>query len=282
MITPVKYAVETNQVKVTRGQTSILRGVSCAIRPGTCAVILGPNGSGKTTLTRTLTGQMFVTSGTVTVLGETIGRTDIRKLRQRIGIVNPTAGYAGMSTVDDELSAHDAVLTGYFGTIGLYDNVTNEQHEHADHVLEQVGLVHRRDLRFSLLSSGEQRRCLIARALVHRPELLILDEPTGGMDVAGREHVLATIDQIMQRPDPPTVLFITHHVEELPPRTDHVMLMRDGMITAAGRPDTIITPEHLTQLYGCKVYVRQQHGRFWLEVLPEAWLDLVQGEDTKR
>jgi iron complex transport system ATP-binding protein len=282
MITPVNYAVETNDVTITRGQTPILRGVSCAIRPGTCAAILGPNGSGKTTFTRTLTGQMFVTSGAVTVLGETIGRTDIRKLRQRIGIVNPTAGYAGMSTVDDELSARDAVLTGYFGTIGLYDQVTVEQHDHADHVLAQVGLSHRRDLRFSLLSSGEQRRCLIARALVHRPELLILDEPTGGMDVAGREHVLATIDQIMQQPDPPTVLFITHHVEELPPRTDHVMLMRDGMITAAGRPDQIITPEHLTQLYGCKVYVRQHHGRFWLEVLPEAWLDLIQGEDTKR
>lgn len=275
MIPIIMYAVETNDLTVTRGQTQILRGVSCAIQAGRCTAILGPNGSGKTTLTRAITAQMFITGGTVNVLGETIGRTDIRALRRRIGVVNPTAGYAGSSTVDDELTAHEAVLTGYFGTIGLYDAVNDNQHQHADHVLEQVGLGHRRDLRFSLLSTGEQRRCLIARALVHRPQLLILDEPTAGMDVAGREHVLATVEQILEQPDPPTVLAITHHVEELSPRTHHVILMKDGQILAQGPPAQIITPENLTALYGCKVFVRRQHGRYWLEVLPEAWLDLV-------
>jgi iron complex transport system ATP-binding protein len=275
MILNMMPAVESHNLTVTRGTTPILRGVSCTIEAGKCTAILGPNGSGKTTFTRTITAQMFVTSGTVTVLGETIGRTDVRALRRRVGVVNPTAGYAGSSTVDDELSAHEAVLTGYFGSIGLYDKVTKEQREHAHHVLQQVGLGHRCDLRFSLLSTGEQRRCLIARALVHKPELLILDEPTAGMDVAGCEHVLATVEQILKQADPPTVLMITHHVEELSPLTSHVILMKDGLIMREGPPDQVITPESLTELYGCKVFVRKQHGRYWLEVLPEAWLELI-------
>jgi iron complex transport system ATP-binding protein len=272
-------AVETHDVWVVRGKTEILRGVSCTVPAGTCTAILGPNGSGKTTFTRTLTGQAFLTSGSVRVLGQTLGQTDIRELRRRIGIVNPTAATAEAhvpgATVDAELSAHEAVLTGFFGSIGLYERATDHQQQRADAVLHQVGLSHRRDLRFSLLSTGEQRRCLIARALVGHPQLLILDEPTAGMDIAGREQVLATIEQILAGPTPPAVLMITHHVEELSPRTSQVLLLRDGRVIASGRPKQIITPESLTETFGCKVFVKRLHGRYWLEVLPEAWLDLV-------
>ena len=142
-------------------------------------------------------------------------------------------------------------------------------------MLQSVGLGHRIDHRLNLLSTGEKRRCLIARAMAVKPDLLILDEPTAGMDVAGREQVIAVIQQILLKPDAPTVLFITHHVEELPPTTSQVILLRDGQITADGKPDDVITPESLTEVYGCKVFVRKIHGRFWLEVLPEAWLDLI-------
>ncbi|MEM6505670.1 MAG: cobalamin/Fe3+-siderophore ABC transporter ATP-binding protein, partial [Planctomycetota bacterium] len=120
-----------------------------------------------------------------------------------------------------------------------------------------------------------QRRALIARALVHRPELLILDEPTAGLDLRGREQVLATIEQLLSQPDAPALLMITHHVEELSPRTSQVLLMKEGRFVAAGQPDQVINPETLSSVYGCKVYVKKSNGRFWVEVLPEAWLDLV-------
>jgi len=274
-----RIAVIAHDVHVRRGNTHILRGVSCRIDRGRCTAILGPNGCGKTTFTRTLTGQAFITSGRVTVLGQTIGHTDIRTLRRRVAVVHPTAETAdapvGGAVVDSDLSAREAVMTGFFGTIGLYETPTAEQIQRADTLLKQVGLLNRHELRFTLLSTGEQRRCLIARALAHLPELLILDEPTAGLDLAGREQVLATVERILAGPHPPTVIQITHHVEELSPRTHRVLLMHDGRITNAGPPDQVITPESLSRTFGCKVFVKKIHGRYWPEVLPEAWLDLV-------
>lgn len=280
------HAIRLHDLHLTRGSTTILRGVSATIPAGSYTAILGPNGCGKTTLTRAITGSMFFTQGEVQVLGETIGDTDIRALRRRISVVNPTASTAEShvagSVVDAELSAIDATLTGFFGTIGLYDRPTTEQRDRAEHMLREVGLAHRIEHRFSLLSTGEQRRCLIARALVHRPELLILDEPTAGLDISGREHVLATIEAILaaQEKAPAsetrmTVLMITHHVEELSPRGAQVMLMKAGQFTHVGKPTDVITPETLSETFGCKVFVRRSNGRWWLEVLPEAWVDLV-------
>ncbi|MCE9590127.1 MAG: ATP-binding cassette domain-containing protein [Planctomycetes bacterium] len=278
-------AVEIEHLTVVRGQTTILSDVSCIIPYGECTVLLGPNGCGKTTLTRVITGQSFITAGRALVLGEEIGETDVRALRRRIGVVNPTAGdsHAANSgaVVDAELTSVEVVLTGIFGTIGLYERPTAEQVALADHHLQQVGLGHRRDLRFALLSTGEQRRCMIARALTTSPELLILDEPTAGMDIAGREQVLATVERLLARPNPPAVLMITHHVEEMSPRTGTVMLMRGGRIIAKGKPQEIITPESLTATFGCKVFVKKLHGRYWLEVLPEAWLELLPKDGKK-
>ncbi len=274
-------AVVVHDLHVTRGQTTILQGIDCTLPAGQCIALLGPNGCGKTTLTKCLTGHMFITQGQVTVLGQTIGQTDVRALRRRIGVVNPVVDVSDLHTagavVDAELSALEAVVTGFFATVGLYDVPTHDQWARAEQVLKQVGLAHRLTHRYGLLSSGEQRRCQIARALVQQPELLILDEPTAGLDIAGREQVLATIEQIMTQPGvvPPTVLMITHHIEEISPRTALVLLMKQGRIIASGPPREVITPESLTQTFGCKVYVRRTHGRWWLEVLPEAWLELL-------
>ena len=272
-------AIDCDGLVVRRGKTTILDGISCQIKRGQAAAILGPNGCGKTTFTRCLTGTMFATAGRLTVLDQTIGHTNILALRKRIGLVNPTTdnGFAHVTgaVVDSALTTTQAVCTGYFASVGLYEVPTEEQIEHAKQLLQNVGLEHRLDHTLSKLSTGEQRRALIARALVHKPELLILDEPTAGLDLRAREQVLATIEQLLSQQDAPAVMMITHHVEELSPRTTQVLLMKQGRFVAAGEPDDVINPETLSDVYGCKVYVKKSNGRYWLEVLPEAWLDLV-------
>ncbi len=273
------YAIDCDNLVVRRGTTTILDGLSCKVKRGQAAAILGPNGCGKTTFARCLTGTMFATAGRLTVLGQTIGQTNILELRRRVGLVNPTTdhGFAHVTgaVVDASLTATNAVCTGYFASVGLYEKPSIEQVEHARQLLKAVGLQHRLDHKLGQLSTGEQRRALIARALVHKPELLILDEPTAGLDLRGREQVLATIEQLLAQPDAPALLMITHHVEELSPRTMQVLLMKHGRFVAAGEPNEVINPEALSAVYGCKVFVKKTHGRFWLEVLPEAWLDLV-------
>lgn len=278
--TEADTAIHAEEVSVRRGTTTIVNGVSCHVRRGEIVALLGPNGCGKTTFARTLTGHMFLTEGRLNVLGQTLGQTDIWRLRQRIGLVNPTVdpgpeAHVSGALVDASLCTLDVVCTGYFATVTLYEQPSSDQREHARHMLEQVGLGHRIEHRFETLSTGERRRAIIARSLVSTPELLILDEPTSGLDVAGREQVLATIEMLLSLEHRPAVLMITHHVEELSPKTTQVFLMRDGRFIASGSPQEVITPESLSRTFGCKVFVRRLHGRYWLEVLPEAWLDLI-------
>ncbi|MEM6458546.1 MAG: ATP-binding cassette domain-containing protein [Planctomycetota bacterium] len=280
--TSTQPAAELVGVTVRRGGTTILDGVDLALPAGRCTALLGANGCGKTTLSRALLGQVAVSAGEVRVLGETLGRTDVRRLRRRVGVVAPAVDPSGEmhvpgAVVDAELSATEAVCTGFFGTVGRYDRPGDGQIEAARATLDRVGLGHRRDAVFGRLSTGEQRRAVLARALVAGPELLILDEPTAGLDVLGRECMLATLDELLAGPRPPAVLLITHHVEELPAATHRVALMRDGHLHAVGPPDVVMTPEHLTATLGCPVYVQRRGSRYWLEVLPEARLSLLGG-----
>src|SRR5262249_42630785 len=207
-----------------------------------CAAILGPNGSGKSTLARILSGYIWPTAGDVIIDGHRFGETDLNELRHSVRLVQS----AGPYDVDPELTAREVVMTGMFGTIGLFDATTDEDSAHAEQLLVRVGLAAVKDSRYATLSSGERVRALIARALMHRPTLLLLDEPTAGLDILAREQVLATVQAMLTDPaDAPTVVMITHHVEELPPATSLVLLLDQGKIAGAGTPEQVLTTELL-------------------------------------
>lgn len=237
------------------------------------AAVLGPNGSGKTSLMRLIAGYEWPTRGEVAVAGLRFGHDDLRPLRRRAAVVDPSERFG----VDGRLSAVDAVLTGLTGSLYLYEQPAAAQRERAAAMLETVGLGHRLDQRYELLSTGERRRCLVARALIGGPEVLLLDEPTAGLDVAGREHLLATLDALHRRSAGLTTVLITHHVEEIAPATGSVLMLQSGRSIAEGGMDELLTPERLSKLFNCRVYVERKAGRYWLEVLPEAWLDLPRG-----
>jgi iron complex transport system ATP-binding protein len=183
---------------------------------------------------------------------------------------------AGPYDVDPSLTTLEVVLTGFFNSIGLYHTPTTPMQTEATRLLGQVGLHEHTAQLYETLSSGERVRALIARSLVQKPKLLILDEPTAGLDLLAREQILATIQSLFEQPhDPPTTILITHHIEELPPATSSVLLLKEGMAAAAGAPRDVLTPPILSNLYNCPVQVRESSGRFYLEVHPDAWRELL-------
>jgi len=267
-----ELAIDIRNVGVLRSNRWILKGITWQIPAHSCAAILGPNGSGKSTLARILAAYLWPTEGDVHVLGRHFGDCDMPGLRSQIKIVQP----AGPYDVDPSLTALEVILTGFFNSIALYRIPTEAMRGEATRLLNQVGLQAHSNQTYETLSSGERVRSLIARALVQKPRLLILDEPTAGLDLLAREQILATIQSLFEQPhDPPTTILITHHIEELPPATSAVLLLSEGKAAAAGAPDEVLRPQILSRLYNCPVQVRQSAGRFYLEVHPDAWRELL-------
>lgn len=260
--------IELKGVGVRRGDRWILRGIDWSIPTGSSAAILGPNGSGKSTLARILSGYIWPTEGEVIVAGHRFGETDLNQLRQSIRLVQA----AGPYDVDPELTALEVVLTGSFGTIGLFDQPTDADISRAEELLKRVGLSAIADHRYSTFSSGERVRALIARALFHRPKLLLLDEPTAGLDLLAREQVLATVQSLISDPaHAPTTIMITHHVEELGPLTSSVMLLDEGTIAAKGTPAAVLQSQILSSVYRCPLRIEVDSGRYYVRVESGAW-----------
>jgi iron complex transport system ATP-binding protein len=258
-------------VSVMRDRRWILRGVNWRVEAGTLAAVLGPNGSGKSTLARVAAGHWWPTRGACEILGGKFGESNLTELRKQIRLVQP----AGPYDVENSLTAREVVLTGFFGTLALYDKVSAGMLRAANRLLKWVGLTRVVDHVYSSLSSGERVRCLMARAMASRPRLLILDEPTAGLDLRAREEVLATVQLLLEMRSPPAVVLITHHVEELPPMTERVLLLHEGRVAAQGTPAQVLKKKILSKVYGVTVAVRGESGRYYLEVHPRAWSALL-------
>ena len=252
-------ALEFTDVVVRREGRNIIDHVTWEVSDDQRWVVLGPNGAGKTTLLQLADTLMHPTSGTVTVLGETLGRTDVFEVRPRIGF----ASSAMAKRVPRDETVLNTVLTAAYSVLGRW----NEDYEDIDErralrVLGDWRLDHLADRTFGTLSDGEQKRVQIARAVMTDPELLLLDEPTASLDLGSREELLALLSGYASSPTTPAMLMVTHHVEEIPIGFTHVMLLREGRVVAAGPIQETLTAEALTEAFGMPIALSSEGGRY--------------------
>ncbi|MCM3780542.1 MULTISPECIES: ABC transporter ATP-binding protein [Microbacterium] len=252
-------ALEFTDVVVRREGRNIIDHVTWQVADDQRWVILGPNGAGKTTLLQLADTLMHPTSGTVTVLGETLGRTDVFEVRPRIGF----ASSAMAKRVPRDETVLNTVLTAAYSVLGRW----NESYEDIDErralrVLGDWRLDHLADRTFGTLSDGEQKRVQIARAVMTDPELLLLDEPTASLDLGSREELLALLSGYASSPTTPAMLMVTHHVEEIPVGFTHVLLIRDGSVVAAGPIAETLTAEALGETFGMPITLSSEDGRY--------------------
>lgn len=251
--------LEFSDVVVRRGGRDIVDHIEWAVEDDQRWVVLGPNGAGKTTILQLASTALHPTSGTVTILDEQLGRTDIFELRPRIGF----ASSAMARRIPGDESVRNVVLTAAYSVTGrwreTYDGIDERR---ALAVLGQWGLTHLADRTFGTLSDGEQKRVQIARAAMTDPELLLLDEPTASLDLGAREELLRLLSNYAQQETTPAMVMVTHHVEEIPVGFTHVLLLRDGKIVAAGPLEETLTAENLTTTFGAPITLSAEQGRY--------------------
>jgi iron complex transport system ATP-binding protein len=250
--------LEIDHVDYVRSDRYLLRDISLTVRPGDHWVLIGPNGAGKTTLLRLLGALQHPTGGTVKVLGEQLGKVDMRALRTAIGHVDPR------HPLQYPLTVREVVLTGATNTIALQQRWTPSaaEEKQADELIALLGMGKFADARWPTLSSGERGRALIARALMPEPIMILLDEPATGLDLAAREQLLTGLDHLRdQHPQLASVL-VTHHLEEIPSSTTHAVLLRDGKVHAQGLAADVITSELVSSCFDHPVRIRYDDGRW--------------------
>jgi iron complex transport system ATP-binding protein len=222
-------------------------------------VVLGPNGAGKTTLLGLASGRLHPTTGVVHVLGERVGRTDLAELRTRIGL--STAALA--ERIPTQERVRDVVVTAAWSVVGRWRESYQPMDEaRAVALLDQLGVGSLADRPYGTLSEGERKRVQIARALMTDPELLLLDEPAAGLDLGGREDLVARLAELAADPDAPAMVLVTHHVEEIPPAFSHALLLRDGRVVAQGLLEHTLTSENLSTTFGVPLVVQRSGDRF--------------------
>lgn len=236
----------------------ILEDISFTVRAGEHWALLGPNGAGKSTILGFVGARTFPSSGTVDVLGERLGQVELAALRKRIGHVNPR------HPVLSDPVAKDLVLAGIAGSIELPPRFdpTEAQLARAEELLSRVGLADRLSAKWSTMSQGERGRALIARALIVEPELLLLDEPTTGLDIAAREQLLETVDELRRAHPRLGSVLVTHHLEELPESTTHALIIKGGKIIASGPVEESVTSETISDAFSYPIRVTHHEGRW--------------------
>ena len=246
-------------VSVVRGRETLLDNVDWQVKEGERWVILGPNGAGKTTLLQIAGARLHPTRGVAGILEEVMGSVDVFELRPRIGL----ASAALANQIPEQETVLNVVVTASYGVTGRWREAYEKQDERrAFRLLGQWGMSTFLNRRFATLSEGERKRVQIARALMADPELLLLDEPGAGLDLAGREDLVHRLSQLAADEDAPALVLVTHHLEEVPPGFTHAMLLREGGVVAQGPIDEVLTEGNLSSAFDMPLEVKNDGGRY--------------------
>lgn len=246
-------------VSVTLDGNTVLERIDWTVHHDDHWVVVGPNGSGKSTLVRLAGLQLHPSTGSVEVLGHELGRTDIRPLRSRVGLSSASLA----DQLRPRLTTEEIVRCGRTGALEpWWHSYSDDDTTRALMSLERVGLGGYGERTFGTLSSGERQRTLLARALVNDPEVVLLDEPTAGLDLGGREELVAALTGLATDPSGPATALVSHHVEDIPTTTTHLLALRDGVALAAGPIKETLSSELLSDLFGISVRLSQEGGRY--------------------
>ena len=257
---PMRFVASLTDVVVSRANRNILGPVSMEIQENEHWVILGPNGAGKSTLLKLLSTEIFPTTGHVQLLDKTLGRVDVFELRTRIGVC------ASMKAeqIPFEEKVKDVVLTSAYAVLGRWNEAYDLWDEsRAIALLTTFGVRDLGERQYGTLSDGERKRVQIARALMADPELLLLDEPTAGLDLAGREDLLTRFASYATDKSSPVSVTVTHHIEEIPAGTTHALLIKDGKNVVSGPINQVITSENISSVFELAIDVSMENGRFF-------------------
>jgi len=246
-------------VSILRDGATLLRDVTWEVEEGERWVVLGANGAGKTTLLQVASANLHPSRGRVTILGETLGAVDVFELRPRIGL----SSAALADRLPTKESVRDVVLTASYAVVGRWrESYDQLDAKRAEELLDALGAAHLADRRFGTLSEGERKRVQIARALMTDPELMLLDEPAAGLDLGGREDLVRRLGELANDLYAPTMVLVTHHVEEIPPGFTHVLLLKGGTVVAEGPLHTTLTADALGETFGLPLHLERFGGRW--------------------
>ena len=255
-----KNILRIANLRIERDGTKILQAVNWRVLPGEHWVMLGANGSGKTSLLSALTGYLMPTSGEISVLGQTYGDSDWRELRKKIGLVSSSV----RQMMADEEPALETVASGKYAMIDFWGRLTRAEKIQARKLLRQVECEHLAARSWRVLSQGERQRVLIGRALMARPRVLILDEPCAGLDPTAREQFLKFLQRLGTRKNSPTLILVTHHVEEIQPVFSHVLLLKDGGVLAAGKKTAVMNSPNVAKTFNARMKLQFARRRYAL------------------